>query len=85
MAPTVETTEDFLKASLGRTYTFSEAIEMMKILDMLPSGSQHTIHWVDVKTGKRVAIGYTGGSNTPKKKVVKTSPIPSNYYEKYRK
>lgn len=85
MAPTVETTDDFLKASLGRTYTFSEAIEMMKILDMLPSGSKRTIHWVSVKTGKKVIIGYSGESNTPKKKVIKTSPIPSKYYKRHEK
>lgn len=43
----------------GRVYTFSEAIEFMKMRDKYGSITQPPIRWVDAKTGKPVSIGYT--------------------------
>lgn len=83
MAPTVNTTDDFIMASKGKSFTFEEAIEFLKILDTLPTGSQRSVRWVESETKKPVIIGYTG-SDTQKKKVKKTSPIPPKYYKKYR-
>ena len=48
---------DFMQSLQGRTFTFSEAIEVMKIFDNFPTG-QNTIDWVSSRTGRPVAIGY---------------------------
>lgn len=42
------------------TYTFNEAIEYLKMRDKQPTNINETISWRNVKTGKRVYIGYTG-------------------------
>ncbi len=41
-----------------RTYTISEAVEYMKVLDKYATDTSRTITWKDVKTGKPVYIGY---------------------------
>jgi hypothetical protein len=59
MAPTTETTRQFLFNMRLREYTFDEAIEAMKVLDTLPNGNSNQINWVRSDTKKRVTIGYT--------------------------
>lgn len=39
------------------TYTFNEAIELMKLMDN--EVTINPIQWVDTKTGKPVSIGYS--------------------------
>ena len=39
-----------------RTYTLSEAVELMKAYDKYPT--RHTWNWVDVHTRQPVAIGW---------------------------
>lgn len=42
------------------TYTFAEAIKYMKMKDKQPTNLyEQTTHWVNVRTGKEVVIGYT--------------------------
>jgi len=41
-----------------RTYTFDEAIDLMKALDKLPTNTRTQITWVSVRTGKPIIIGY---------------------------
>ena len=55
MAPT-QTYEELVTAHTG-SYTFDEAIELMKRLDKMPT-PKRSITWVDAHTGKPVAIGY---------------------------
>ena len=85
MAPIINNTDDFLRSTLlKKHFTLSEAIEIMQILDTMPSGNI-SIQWINSRTGKPVSIGYTCGSDKEKKKSVKSSPVPKNYYEKYDK
>lgn len=42
------------------TYTFSEAIEYLKMRDRQPTNTNETISWRATKTGKRVYIEYIG-------------------------
>lgn len=55
---TTETREEFITRQSGKIFTFSEAIEIMKIADKFPT-SNVDFNWVDAKTKKTVAIGYT--------------------------
>jgi hypothetical protein len=59
MAPTIDTTRQFLFNMRLRDYTFDEAIDAMKVLDTLPGGNSNQINWVRSDTKKRVTIGYT--------------------------
>lgn len=45
-----------LETRVKRTYTISEAVELMKELDRHPTNTD--IKWVDSKTGKPVSIGF---------------------------
>jgi hypothetical protein len=57
----------------------------MRILDQLPTG-RISVRWVDSKTRNPVVIGYCdGGPRTTKKNVKKSSPIPHNFYLKYKR
>lgn len=58
MAPTHETTRDLIRNAQGRVFTFNEAIDFMKLLDTMPTGTGSSLQWVDAKTKKPVAIGY---------------------------
>lgn len=58
MAPTIDTTKQFLYNMRSREYTFDEAIEAMKVLDTLPGGNSSQINWARSDTKKRVTIGY---------------------------
>jgi len=53
-----ETREEFITRQTGKVFTFSEAIEIMKIADKFPT-SNADFNWVDAKTKKPVSIGYT--------------------------
>ena len=54
-----DTYEDTVNRSLGKTYTFSEAIEFQKFLDRNFPTNYAPLNWRNVKTGKPVIIGYT--------------------------
>jgi hypothetical protein len=58
MAPTIDTTRDFLFNMRLRNYTFDEAVEAMKVLDSLPGGNSNQINWASTKTSKPITIGY---------------------------
>jgi hypothetical protein len=58
MAPTIETTKQFLFNMRLKDYTLDEAIEAMKVLDSLPGGNSNQIHWINLKTHKSISIGY---------------------------
>jgi hypothetical protein len=49
--------------SIGRTYSFSEAIDLVRVLDKYRTYPNQQIQWVDAKTGKPVTIGYVGHSS----------------------
>ena len=51
------TNEPYQGISVKLTYTFNEAIRYMKEREKFPTAQ--SINWVDAKTGKPVAIGYT--------------------------
>lgn len=51
------TREQIINDNRHKIFSFNEAIEFMKYIDKQPTG--HTINWVNAKTGKPVAIGYT--------------------------
>ncbi len=54
-----ETSDEFITrlSQQGKTYTTSEAVEVMKIVDSLPTGNLQ-LNWVNSKTKKSVIIGY---------------------------
>ena len=58
MAPTIDTTKQFLSNMRLREYTLDEAVEAMKVLDTLPGGNSSQISWVKSSTKKPVVIGY---------------------------
>lgn len=58
MAPTNQDTERFIRNATGKTFTFNEAIDFMKVLDRMPTGTGRNLQWIDASTGKPVAIGY---------------------------
>jgi hypothetical protein len=58
MAPTIDTTRQFLFNMRLREYTFDEAIEAMKVLDTLPGGNTSQLNWIKSNTKKPVVIGY---------------------------
>lgn len=49
--------DNTIRFRLKRTYTLSEAADLMKILDKLPTNKG--VNWVSAKTGRPVSIGYT--------------------------
>jgi len=53
--------------SYGKTYTFDEAIEYMKMLDSFPTGD-NSVNWVNARTGQPVAIGYNANPQKINKK-----------------
>lgn len=55
---TVDSKDDLIISSYGKTFTFQEAIELMRLADQRPTGSLD-FKWVDSATGKPVTIGYT--------------------------
>jgi len=49
-------------SSIGRTYTYSEAIEYIKEQNKKPVDmNKPSTRWVDSRTGREVVIGVTGG------------------------
>ena len=51
-----------------RTYTISEACDLLKVLDRNPT--EAPIRWKNVKTGKEVFIGYNDSPGKHKFKMV---------------
>ena len=48
---------DILRNRVYKTFTFIEAVEFQKMLDRY--ATVNPVKWVDAKTGKPIALGYT--------------------------
>ena len=59
MATSEREYQDMITNSAGRTFTLSEAVGFLKVLDKHPTPIGHSIKWVTSKSKQPVSIGYT--------------------------